>query len=287
MSFWQEVGASVGIGACTLEVELETPAVGWTEEAVGAVHLRGGSVPQPVACLTATVVQHWVTMTMVGRTPVPQHHYQGHAAAELARGLEIGPGEHHRLPFRLPAPWGGPFEHTWFIGATAQIPRAVDRGARATFKLLPPPGFLRIISELEDLSHLAVSGWAVRAGTGVRAILKPRDPEAHAVLDGITLDLFREGAMVRGEVVVNPQERSLGDVVRSLARADRRPTPFLVPERDLAALREVFERALRPDLDALARFPIPSERSADAEQLPRPGTPPEPDADDLPRPAGD
>jgi hypothetical protein len=276
MSFWENLAASTGIGACGLSVTLEAPVVGWSEEAKGLVHVTGGRVRQEIARLDASLVQHWTTMTMVGKTPVVRHHYHSHDQATLASGFWVEPGEQRDFPFSLTAPWGGQFAHHWFIGARAGIGGAVDRGARGDFRLGPPAVFTRVAAVLTQVSRLPVSSWSLLGAGGARAELRPREESLSEILDGVRLELTLSGDWIGGQVVVNPQERSAADVLQSLVRADRRSLPIRFQRDDLDAARAAFEEALRPDLDALRQLPIPSAADASTEGLPRPAeAPPE------------
>lgn len=275
MSFWDNLGASVGIGACELKVRLETPEVGWQERATGTVRLTGGRIPQEITELKASLVEHWTTVVMVGKTATTQHHYRTHDEGGLAAELTIAPGQEREYPVTLTAPWGGQFSHHWFVGVRASISGAVDRHAACDFKLVPPPAFMRAAAVLSEVSRLPVGGWSLH-GQGVRFEFRARGA-VNQVLDGVRLELALDGESINGQTVVNPQEHSVGEVLRSLVRADRSviPVRFLVGDMDSA--RAAFEAALRPHLDALRQFPIPaSVHAATSEDLPRPVSEPAP-----------
>jgi hypothetical protein len=265
--FWQNLGAAVGIGAATVAVDCRTPCVGWGESANGTVALTGGEVAQQVKQLTVSLVEHWTTTTMVGKTAVTIHHYQPHATTVLASDFALSPGESLTYEYSLPAPWYEEFSHHWFIGARAEIPAAVDRGAQRDFKLTAPPEFRNLAAVLTEVCRIAVQSWHFCQGRA-RAELIARE-EVRTELDGVRLEVnLVEGRLV-GQVVVNPQEKDAGDVLRSLVMADRHLTPFNLALGDAAGAKAAFEAALRPHTDALRTLPIPATDAASGtESLP-------------------
>lgn len=273
MSFWENLGAAVGIGACRLTVTLDAEAAGWNETLSGRVQLEGGKVSQQLNTLDAELVEHWTTTTMAGKVPITNHHYRVHDTVRLAAGLTVPAGnEPQTFSFTLTAPWGGPLAHHWLVRVLAGIPGAVDQCAVKDFKLLPARVFRDTAGILSELSRLSVRKWHNHE-TGVRADL-PAEGEANAVLDGIRLDIALDGPVLRGRVEVNPQEHSLGDVMRSLIGADWVRTPFEIPAEDPNAARRLFEEVLRPHLDALRHLPLPATAPAPAPgQLPLPSEP--------------
>lgn len=255
--FWQNLGAAVGIGAAKVAVECRTPVVGWGEKATGTVYLTGGEVPQRVKVLTASLIEHWTTTTMVGKTVVTVHHYQAHDTAVLATDVEIAPGATLAYELSLTAPWYQEFDHHWFIGAKAEIPSAVDRGGQCDFKLTAPPEYRYLAALLTEVSRIQVRSWHLCRGGIARAELIAREA-ARTELDGVRLEInLVEGRLV-GQVVVNPQEKGAVDVLRSLVHADRLVAPFNVAVNDAEAAKVAFEAALRPHIDALRMMPIPS-----------------------------
>lgn len=275
MSIWQELGASVGIGACKLSVTLDTPAAGWGETISGRVEIRGGEVSQKVGALNATIVEHWVTVVSTGKSTIVVPHHRYHDSRNLGTNLVAAPGDQLAFEFTLQMPWGADFGHGWCVACGATIAGAVDPAAKCDFRPLPPPVFAELAEELHQAGRMPVVSWHLLPGAGARATLKP-DDATREILDGLTLDLYREAEVLRGQVVVNPQEHSLGDVLQSLVRADRRSTPFEFPSGDVEAARAVFEEALRPNLDALRQLPIPASAAPAAPgELPRPSSPAE------------
>jgi hypothetical protein len=266
--FWQNLGAAVGIGAATVVVASRTPVVGWGEEATGTVLLTGGEVAQRVKLLSASLMEHWTTTTMVGKTVVTVHHYQAHDTMILASEIEISRGATLNFEYSLTAPWYQEFDHQWFIGAKAEIPAAVDRGGQANFVLTAPPDLRNLAAVLTEVSRIQVRSWHLCAGGVARAELIARD-QARTELDGVRVEVkLVEGRLV-GQVVVNPQEKNAMDVLKSLVQADRLAAPFNLAVNDTDAATEAFEAALRPHVDALRMMPIPSaDATGDVGSLP-------------------
>jgi len=258
MSFWDNIGAAVGVGASELDVTLDAADFAWGEDATGTVTLSGGRTVQQVTGITVAVVEHWTTVIMVGKTPVTQHHYKSHSEVLLVGGMDIGPGEQSTFRFSCAVPWGGNFSRHWFVGARASVPGAVDRSGNTDFRLVPPEVYQQVARVLSEVCRFPVDKWSNHA-SGVRMELCDA-PEARLILDGVTLtmELEASASSIRGEVVVNPQEKNAADVLRSLVRADRQATEFTVKVGDVFSARRVFEAALRPHLDALRQFPVPA-----------------------------
>lgn len=266
--FWQNLGAAVGIGAANVAVEVRTPVVGWGETATGTVRITGGEVAQQVKHLTVSLMEHWTTTTMVGKTVVTVNHYQAHDTAVLAADLLISPAESKTFEYALTAPWYQEFDHHWFIGAKAEIPAAVDRGGQANFYLTAPPDFRNLAAVLTEVSRIQVRSWHLCSGGTARAELIAREA-ARTELDGVRLEIKLVEGRLAGQVVVNPQEKGAVDVLRSLVHADRLTAPFNLAVNDADAAKEAFEAALRPHIDALRMMPIPShEQAADVGKLP-------------------
>jgi hypothetical protein len=270
--FWQNLGAAVGIGACRLVVQPDDPVVMCGEPARGRVRLTGGDVPQQITALTAAFMEHWTTAVSTGKTVIVTHHYRSHGEVVLARDVEARPGETMEFSFELQAPAGGDFGHDWFIGARASIPSAVDRGAAGPLRLAPPRVIWEAAAVLARTSRLEVASWS-NWKSGVRLELKP-DAKAKAVLDGIRLELEPAGSQLKGNLVVNPQEHTVLEVLESLVQGDRELFELTLSADDPEAAVTLYEQALRPYTDALAQLPIPSSAAPTKETLPRPGSAP-------------
>ena len=282
MDFWQKMGAAVGLGACTVRIELSQGEVCWGEALAGTLHLEGGAVSQTVESLHASLIEHWTTTTMVGKTPVTQHHYRTHASAVLASGLLIEPGAARSFSWSLVLPPATTLQHHWFAGGQAKIPAAVDRGAQQDFRALPYRTVIALADEVERVSTLRVRSWSLHK-KGVVGDLRPSG-ETAKVLDGAHLLVREYHPRLRGELTINPQERSLADVLKSLALADRQRFPFdLAPGEPLT--REFFETSFRPHTDALRELPIASvPPPADPASLPGAAASPTPAPEALPIP---
>lgn len=269
MSIWENLTAAVGIGACQVAVSLNAAEACWNEPISGMVYLKGGRVAQQLHGLDVAVVEHWTTSTFNGKTTTTNHHYREYQKAQLLAAFEVQPGAEHAFPFQLTVPWGGLFNHEWMVRAAADIPLAVDPHARGLFHLLPARIFLDTAQILSEVARLPVHAWHNQQG-GVRVDMVATG-EAGKVLDGIRLHMVQNGYRLSGAVEVNPQERSVTDVLKSLTRADLQRTPFDIAVGDHAATRALFQQALRPYLDSLAHLPLPAAAPAPrAEQFPLP-----------------
>lgn len=244
MSLFEKIGAAVGIGACKVQVALASSQVAWGEAVTGEVRVEGGTVPQQVDTLKAFLMEHWTTTSTdsKGHTTT-HHHYLTHDECELAADFVASPSEERQLSFELKAPWGRPFGHDWYVSARASIPAAVDRQGQCSFRLCPPAPFVRVAESLTAVSGIPLVYWSV-CRNGAAAQFKPQG-EQRRVFDGIRLELALEADQIVGTVIVNPQEHSVLDVLKSFVLADRVRLPVRSAADDIEAWRQQFEEIIR------------------------------------------
>jgi sporulation-control protein spo0M len=244
MSLFEKIGAAVGIGACKVQVALNASQVGWGETISGEVRVCGGTVPQQLDWLKAFLMEHWTTTTTDSKGhSTTHHHYLTHDECQLADDLAVAPSQEHTFAFEMKAPWGRPFSHDWYVQARASIPAAVDRGGQCAFRLVVPAVFSRVAQSLTAASGIPLAYWSV-CRNGAAAQFKPQG-EQRRVFDGIRLELALEADQIVGTVIVNPQEHSLMDVLKSFVHADRVRLPVRLSADDAEAGREQFEEIIR------------------------------------------
>lgn len=242
MSLLKNLGLAVGIGSCTLEVQVDTPSVEWGEPVTGKTLLRGGELAQQVTSLKATLMEYWVAAGAGAGEFNLDHHWVPYGEASLAGEMTVAAGETREFEFTLDAPRGVDPNHQWLVEVHAEIPGAVDQKAYGGFELRPPAVFARAGAVLAEVSGLRVAGTGPFDG-GLAIELLP-EGELVQIYDGLRLELRLEGGELHGELEVNPQEHTVADVLRSFVRADRKRYPISIPADDVEAARARFAEIL-------------------------------------------
>lgn len=175
-------------------------------------------------------------------------------------------GAAHEIAFELPVPRQLLLDDLCFVSAHAVAASGADfdRAAAVPFVLLPPHTVQAVQKSLRtfgDFSAVEVTERPGKVEGTHEYTLDYRAPETlHDRLDGVRFELAETGDTLSGAVVINPQEHSLADRLRSLVQADRVTIPVTFPLAELdaagkagqpapsvvARLSELFDPFLNP-----------------------------------------
>lgn len=216
MSLLKKMGAAVGVGAAGVVVVLEGTEYAWGDTVRGTVRVTGGTTDQNASEIKVSVQEHWVTRDSDGDR---QDSYEQHNTVVIANQVTLATGSSQEWPFEVQIPEGATPNHDWAIAAEVGIVRGTDPHAETEIKIGFPAEFNKVAAALCEVAEfkLTVAG-AVNGG--IDFDFRPPQ-ELKKSLDGVRLILRREGGDVVGIFEINPQEKSLGDFLKSLAKKDR------------------------------------------------------------------
>lgn len=216
MSLLRKIGAAAGIGAAGVTVSVEGDAFTWGEVIRGTVRVEGGSVAQTATEIKLSVEEHWETRDSEGDT---DDHYVHHNEIILDRQVALEPGSAREWPFEIAVPSLVQLSHDWSVAARVCVPRAADRHGRKRFELLLPAPFRGAVAALLEVVPFPNYGTQVEGNTVELNFRPSKDFKKH--LDGVQMKLSLANGEVFGVMEINPQEKSLGDFLRALAKKDR------------------------------------------------------------------
>lgn len=216
MSLLKKVGAAVGVGAAEVSVRVEGTRFSWGDTVRGTIVVTGGTTDQTASEVKVSVQEHWESVDSDGDR---EQKYQQHNTVVLATQVALSAGSNQEWQFELQIPEGANPEHDWAIAAHVAIVRGSDRQGATAIEIGFPAELNKVAAALCELADFKL---AVSASTNGGIDFDFRPPQGlKKSLDGVRLILRREGADVSGVVEINPQERSLGDVLKSLVKKDR------------------------------------------------------------------
>lgn len=218
MSIISKIGAAVGVGAADVSVAVEQPEVTWNDMVRGTVRVQGGSVEQTATELRISVEEHFETPDSEGGT---DHHYIHHSEAVLATQVTVHPGAAQEWPFQIQVPHLVTPGHDWHVVARFCVPRAADQQSRARLNMKLPVPLRTVAQAVVEAGGLTLSVCGVRSKEQDVLLEFRPSKELKQHLDGVTAWLRPEGDGVAGTLEINPQEKSLTDVLKSLAKKDR------------------------------------------------------------------
>jgi sporulation-control protein len=216
MDFLSKMGAAVGVGAASVEVELPHSAYHWNDTVRGKLLLRGGTADQAASDVKVSVMEHWVTRDSDGDR---QDHYQHYNETVVARDVNLTAGSSQEVPFEVTVPEGQRFTHDWYVHARVSIPRAADRHGQVQFKLLPPVSLMRAAEALLSVATFRLKSFGHHNGAIHFDFAPPEEKKGG--LDGVKLMIRDDIDRVTGEIEINPQEHSMADRLKALMKKDR------------------------------------------------------------------
>jgi len=161
-------------------------------------------------------------------------------AVVIAEDITLAPGDAERdIPFTLMVPMGIALTAVCFVAAHAASTAGIDsdRHAAAGFTLLPPRFIQAATNALltfGDFEQIEQADSPKAEGSGYVFTLDfIAPPSLHHALDGVKFELEEDGAQVIGTIVINPQEHTLADHLRSFIHADRIRVPVAFDRAEL------------------------------------------------------
>lgn len=260
------------LSSCRVRLETDSP-VGFRGETLpGRVCLH--SVSQRNITLPSVGVWLWTGLvTNYGEDPFD----------EVAVNLELYPGEVRILPFALSVPKWAMLVPTSLLVTTGNEPASPLVSPKLSIPIWPELRYVDLARQLEAASDHDIKDWTpVGGGDGVFARLIPR-PAMRSLFDSLGLELYPQGMGVYGTLVVDPQERTLTDILRAATGADLQRYRIRFTASQIPSASKEFERLLRPFMAMGRHLPIPS-AGKELDELPRASQPPAPDATGLPVP---
>jgi sporulation-control protein spo0M len=229
MSFFEQMGAAVGIGAARVEIILQGTEHAWNDKIRGTLIVHGGTVEQTASEVRVSVVEHWETRDSDGDE---EDHYRHYSESVLATEARIPAGATQQWEFEVQVPEGAAFAHDWYVEGRVCVARAADRYGKMDFNLVPPPAAMGLGAALGEVAPFVLRSVG-NAGTDL--LLDFRPPQhLEGVLDGVMFIVSLVGDQIAGFLEINPQERSFGDHLKALVHKDRVKHPIEFPAAPLA-----------------------------------------------------
>jgi hypothetical protein len=241
----------------TAEIELDRLTVPRGENLVG------------MACITAGSRELWLdrvalTVNGVAKTAGSRH---GSVTFTVTRHVSIAAGETRRIPLWVPIPLDTE------LGSKMMLLVAGRCNAAEIFEVEPESHYVELGEELARATGMELQEWAdLYAGDGVFGRLRPTvGAQLPLVMVGIEMHV-REGRM-EGALILDAPCRTMGAVLRSLVRSNRRRIPFSFPIEKRDGAGERLLALLQAHLRKQTELPIPAKLDGDAvmaENLPIP-----------------
>ena len=159
----------------------------------------------------------------------------------IARDVTIAPGDLPReIPFRLIIPVGIPLTAACYLTVRSEATTGLDadRHGATPFTLLPPRYLqairdaLKTLGDFESIEITDVPRYQQSAPHHfIMDFLAPRSLQYY--LDGIKFELEEKGTEITGMAIINPQEHTLADHLRSFLHADRIHIPVTFDRQEL------------------------------------------------------
>lgn len=239
MSIISKIGAAVGVGGADVTVTLERGEYTWNDEVRGTVRVQGGNVEQTASEVKVYVEEHYETQDSEGGT---DHHYINHFETVLATNVTLAPGAAQEFPFALRVPDRAAPGHDWAVVGRFCVPRSKDQLGKAGFQARFPAALVAVEAALQRIALFQRKAGLIHKEDVEFDYRPPQELKQH--LDGVRTLLRLEGDAVAGILEINPQEKSLGDVLKSLAKKDRVRHEIRFTAQELAS-PQVIEQRLR------------------------------------------
>ncbi len=243
MSILDRLGAAVGIGNSTVQIDLDPGDLAWGGEARGTLTIAGGHVEQQVERIRVSLLERWETQDHDGPT---ETHYREHSSEDLPGGFPLRPGETRKFAFAIPIPMDLALQNQWLIRARLSVPGGVDPHEDHYFPLLAPAPFGELSRVLAQVSGIPPHAWHTH-GSHTHVEHRP-DGVLKEKLDGVRLEMQLVGDRIEGWVEVNLREHTLAEHLRAMVHADRIRFPISVPAGDCTGAAARLSEILEPFL---------------------------------------
>ncbi len=228
MGFLGKMGAAVGVGGAQVGVTISGSEYAWGDTVRGTLTLTGGSVDQTVSELRVSVMEHWETHDPEDGT---EDHYRHHNATVIGRDIALTAGASQPVEFEIGIPHGLSFSSNWFIAARLSIPKAKDSEGHTRFQLRPPLAIRGLSAALTHIAPFQLKS-LTNVGNVVHMDFTPPPAQKNS-LDGVKLMVSQDGDTVSGQLEINPQEKTIADRLKALAKKDRVQHPLRFPAAGL------------------------------------------------------
>ncbi len=287
MPLIEQLLASVGVGAATLTLQVDSAVCPRGGEIEGRLALEGGDVEQRIESLTVRLIERYS---------------QGKGTAEKVRDQQIvskrflyDPCVKTTVSFRFRLPDDARLTRKtsadgWRVAAEADILWAINPRANVDLEVVPHHEVTAVQLALERLGFARTSVYLEFAlpespDTIVRYYKAP--PHLREQIDGASLHLRVLEDYVHGRLILNRRQHSVGERLLAMVGADREEHELMIVRQDLlnAEGGPRYEGATKPIEDVLNRSLILPE-NVEERTLLRPTAGPPPGANSLLRPAG-
>jgi len=248
MTAWENLLASVGVGAATLTLELGTRTFPRGAQIHGALRLEGGSVEQHIYTLTVKLGEFWGSKRIPTRSVL--------LTEVLGQEIVVAAREDLTFPFAFQVPDDALLSSSQsgcYLEAVADIFWSVNPGARIDLNVVPHRELLAIHGAMRMLGF-SEAEW----DDMLSVITYSHIPEGlRQQLNGVALRLKIEEDYVTGRLLLDRSEYGLVERLRAFAGHDREEHDVLIPRQELLDaqgqpfptgaspyLNDIFEAAL-------------------------------------------
>lgn len=256
MSFFEKLGAAVGIGGVKLGLEIP-PELHQAEEVTGTVHIMGGNVDQVVQRLMVQLLKFWEeteyyeeygerkSRTVTASEPVAEVRLDGPG--------KVAPGDKLSTEFHLPVPPPGcglTTSSTWWkVQVTAEVPGAVDPTDTVDVTMLPPYEALDMAEAVEkELGwKRSYMGESSDPRGSVQFTFQP--PSALGkYYDEVRLHILAEPNGLEIRAVLDLQEKGFMDYLKAAVGKDNKE------ERYQLAYSDIYDNQDQPLFDPMVDY---------------------------------
>jgi hypothetical protein len=218
-----DVAMSVSMGPCPRGAEVPF-----------SVELKGGVGTQKVDCLTAKLIEFWVTGTGKNRS----HHRRTVAAAVLAKEIVVGEGDLHTFEGALLIPDTvrcSRRREGCLIHVEADIPLAVNPRVEGVLKVVPQAEILAVQRAARDQFGLRQQMWD---GANPEVYYRFEFNSGRVGdYDGVALKIAVQGATLEGAVHFIRRPTGITALFTSLTGGNIVSVPVSIPRSELRTKR--------------------------------------------------
>lgn len=230
MTFLDNLGAALGFGALTLEIEPQGTRHFRGEPMYCVLRVRGGKVPQTILALSAILRNYRSDGKNVYLTVLNDAH--------LGENMTIAPGEVREFPVAFPLQDYASLTRKHVAGvqvdAAARIARGRARHGSAVLYVVPEREFFVVGEAMNSLGFSVHSPFEeTPKGNGIlRAVFDVR-PELQAQAQRLELFLACRGRHMEGKLVLHRSPASVGEFLKTNVLRQQQSVSFDIERADL------------------------------------------------------